>query len=360
MLKATKIADVHTHISDHDIEKNLAMLKSVSDYGIKDINIACITYHEHHQIDENIRALYCKNKFKDASVSVFGGLYYDAHLNHFGVPYLEQAKRLLDMGCDGLKFIENKPNFRSHLGFGINSKIYDDMFDMLEEKGVPLLCHINDPEEYWDEEKIKKWPIGQRLIDLGWMYTDDMYLKYQEIIDETVERLERNPKLNIIFAHFMFISGDIEFAKELVTKYPNLKFDLTPGWEMFVGFRKNYDAWREFFETYSDRIFYGTDTSRFPVNKKIHETVRYCVGGEDKEIPIPHADFETMRGFDLSKEAQENICYNNFKKFIGTPKAVDTEMLAKEAEKMIKLLTDNDPENEAIARLKTIYDDLTR
>ena len=59
---------------------------------------------------------------------------------------------------------------------------------------------------------------------------------------------------------------------------PAKKTFYTPGWEMFVGFRENYDAWRAFFETYSDRIFYGTDTAGYPIKKAIHETVRYAVG----------------------------------------------------------------------------------
>ena len=352
MLKTNQFADMHVHCLE-DLDEGLAMLRDLKDFGIKDFNILAINYHE-FPIDDNIRALFYKRMMTDANVSVFGGLYYSPYINHYGVPFLEQAQKLLDMGCDGIKLIECKPDYRKYIGFGLDSKIYDEMFDMLEEKQIPILCHINDPEEYWDENKIREWPIGKRLIELGWLYNNATFLTYEEIFNETLRRLERNPKLNITFAHFMFLSNQIDVARRLVETYPNVKFDLTPGWEMYVGFAKNYEEWREFFETYSDRIFYGTDSHSYPINRKIHETVRYAIGGEDTEIEIPHATFARMKGFDLSQEAQENICYRNYMRTIGTPKPVNTELLLAETESMIALLKNNHADGEAVKRLEKI------
>ena len=345
MLRTNQFADIHIHCRE-DIDEGLAMLRDLKNFGIQDFNILAITYNE-FAVDDNIRALFYKKMMADANVSVFGGLYYSRYINHYGVPFLEQAQKLLDMGCDGIKFIECKPDYRKYIGFGLDSKIYDEMFDMLEEKQVPIVCHINDPEEYWDENKIREWPIGERLIEFGWLYNNNTFLTHEEIFGEMIRRLEKNPKLNIIFAHFMFLSNQIEVAKKLVESYPNLKFDLTPGWEM-------YAEWRAFFETYSDRIYYGSDSHSYPINKAIHETIRYAVGGEAEEIDIPHATFARMKGFDLSKEAQENICYRNYQRTIGTPKPVNTELLLSEAQGMISLLKQNPADHEAVTRLEKI------
>ena len=358
MLKTDKIADMHIHCLS-DIDKGISMIKEMNDYGIHNMNILALTYGD-FPIDDNIRALYYKKIVTEAKISVFGGLYYSPYINHYGISFLEQAQKLLDMGCDGIKFIESKPDSRKYIGFGLNSKLYDDMFDMLEEKQIPIVCHINDPEEYWDEDMIREWPIGERLIELGWLYNNKTFLTYEEILNEMIERMDKNPNLNIIFAHFMFLSNKIEIAKELVAKYPNLKFDLTPGWEMYVGFLKNYDEWREFFEKYSNRIYYGTDTWAFPIKKEIHETVRYAIGGEEAEIDIPHATFARMKGFNLSKEAQENICYNNFIATIGEPKEVNTKLLITETEKMIDILKSNKSEHDAVSRLERMRDDLKK
>ncbi len=354
MLKTSKFADLHTHIPSSDIEESLAMFQELIDLGVKDFNIASITYLG-YSVDTNLLSLYCKEKIKEAKVSVFGGLYYSPTINHFGISFLQQAERLLEMGCDGFKFIENKPNYRKHNGFGINSKIYDDMFDMLEEKQVPLLCHVNDPEDFWHPEIIATWPNGQYILDHGWCYHTPDYLTHQEIYDEVLARLNKNPKLNIVFAHFMFISEKIEFAEKLMETYPNLKFDLTPGWEMYVGFAKNYERWHAFFEKYSHRILYGTDTHFYPMNKKIHETVRYAIGGESTEIVMPHVEHAKMRGFDLSQEAQENIAYKNYMRLIGgEPKPVNKKLMAEEAAWMMQRVQNSETEKECLARLERI------
>lgn len=356
MMRTNQFADVHIHCLP-DLDDGMAMLRELRDFGIREMNILALTLLE-YPVDDNIRALYYKKKMTDAKVSVFGGLYYHPHLNHYGVPFLKQAETLLNMGCDGMKFIEMKPEYRKYIGFGLNSKLYDEMFDMLEERQVPIVCHINDPEEYWNEEKIRQWPIGERLIEFGWLYNNDSFLTYDEIFQEMLERLDKNPKLNIVFAHFMFLSHRIDTARKLLETYPNLKFDLTPGWEMFVGFLENYDAWRELFETYSDRILYGTDTYGYPIKKAIHETVRYAVGGDAVEIPIPHATFAHMKGFDLSRAAQENICHGNYHRLIGEPKPIRTDLLLAETQNLLTVLQNNHGDADVIARLARIKSEL--
>ena len=45
MMKTSRFADIHIHCLP-DIDKGIAMLKEISDFGIKDMNILAITYHE--------------------------------------------------------------------------------------------------------------------------------------------------------------------------------------------------------------------------------------------------------------------------------------------------------------------------
>ncbi len=359
MLLTEKFADLHVHTPCPDIDKTRNMMKELSDFGVKNFNMASITFRG-YSVDDNIITLYLKETFKEAAVSVFGGLYYSPYLNYLGVPFSEQAQRLLDMGCDGLKLIEAKPTYRKAVGFGLDSKLYDDMFCMLEEKQIPLLCHALDPVEFWYEDLAKKLHNWEYIKTHDWMYDKPEFLTHSESRNEVLARLQRNPNLNIVFAHFMFLSEEIELAEELMEKYPNFKLDLTPGWEMYVGFMKNYDAWKKFFEKYSTRILYGTDTHNlsFAYSSKIHQTVRYAVAGESDEITMPHVPQVTMRGFDLSKEHQENIFYNNYQRLIGTPKKVNVDLLVEEAENMLRLVKSNDNDQECIARLERIIHEI--
>ncbi len=358
MFKAKKVADLHVHMPEQkDASATFKELQRLADYGIKDINIASITYME-YTVEDNIKALYCKEMFKDAKVSVFGGLYYSPIKNYYGESFLEQAQRLLDMGCDGIKLLENKPQYRKYIGFGLDSKLYDEMFDMLEEKQIPILCHSNDPSSFWNREEIASWPDGQWIIGNDWLYDKPEYLTYEETRAEMMRRLEKNPNLNIVFAHFMFLGGDLNFATEMFETYPNVKLDLTPGREMFIKFRDNYDGWKAFFEKYSERIFYGTDTGFYEDPIKVHESVRYAIGGSSDVINIPYVPHYQMQGFDLSQEAQDNICYNNYMKFIGTPKKVNLPLVIEEGESILKALKNNDGDAGAIQRLEDMLADM--
>ncbi len=324
MLYPDKFHDLHVHLSDTTIDENMRMLDALRSFNVNKVNIPTINYMD-CTVDENLMALYVKDKYKKAQITVFGGLYYDAINNFYRTPFLKQAEKLLELGCDGIKLIEEKPSFRRHVGFGLNAKQYDAMFDMLEEKQIPLLIHVADPDTFWDRSK-----LTPEIISYGWCYDDPSYLSYNEVYDEIFARMDRNPKLKVVFAHFMFLSNDLEKARWVLERYPNVGFDLTPGWEMYVGFSTRIDDWREFFTKYSNRIFYGTDTAGNRVDEKIHETVRSAISLGSDEIVMPHVPDAKMRCMHLDKEAQLNICQRNFDAFIGTPKPVNRPLLLSE------------------------------
>ena len=255
------LADIHVHIDTTDAKKVYELFDSLKDVGVTDLTILGLTKHG---IFQNLLALYYKNKYKKINISVFGSLHHNDIYSD--IPYEKQVELLIDMGIDGMKFLEMKPDFRKLLPEGVNSEKYDKMFTLLEEKGLPVLMHVNDPEEFWDIQK-----IAPSHIERGWFYGDGTYLSRQEIYDEVFEMLKKHPKLNVVFAHFFFISNDIKRAIEILETYPNVKFDLTPGSEMFKGFSKNTDAWHDFFEKYSDRILYGTDSNVGKIPRMLRE-----------------------------------------------------------------------------------------
>ncbi|MCM8756957.1 MAG: amidohydrolase, partial [Candidatus Omnitrophica bacterium] len=71
--------------------------------------------------------------------------------------------------------------------------------------------------------------------------------------------LMKFPKLKVIFAHFYFLSSDLERLGLLLETYPHLYLDIAPGTEMFINFSKHLDKTREFFIRYQDRILYARD-----------------------------------------------------------------------------------------------------
>jgi hypothetical protein len=189
---------------------------------------------------------------------VFAGLNHAEKLSQGRVrtPNLaEQVDGFVDMGCDGLKMIEGKPTSRQQMDVAVTDPYFADYWARVEELGIPIVWHVNDPEEFWDPERIPGW-----AKERDWGYGPDDAQK-EQLYAEVDEVLDRHPDLNIVFAHFYFLSADLDRAARFLDQHPSVCFDLTPGIEMLYNLSHDVDASREFFNRYAERIVYGTDLS---------------------------------------------------------------------------------------------------
>lgn len=329
-----RFADAHIHaqtVNDDAAIKN--MLDTISCMGVTDAILLSVSDFD---ITQNLCMLYSKMNYKKINLRVFGAV--DSLEKYItGVPYEKQAEELLDMGCDGIKMLDMKPNRRKLLKKGINDTSYDRMFDMLEERQVPVLIHAADPETFWDEN-----PDDPHAFERGWYYGDGTFPSKQQIYNEVFEMLDKHKNLSVTFAHFFFLSNFIDEAKRVMEKYPNVKFDITPGWEMFVGFSKKIDEWHDFFEQYSDRILFGTDSClswKDPKTYaiKVNELVCTAISHDKSEFVMPYFNSSIIKGLDLSEDTIEKIKYKNFAAFVGEDtKPVNTDKFYAAAEEMLK------------------------
>jgi hypothetical protein len=65
--------------------------------------------------------------------------------------------------------------------------------------------------------------------------------------------------LKVIFAHFFFLSNQLDRLAGYLDEFPFMHIDLTPGIEMYHHFAKRPQVTRDFFLKYQDRILFGTD-----------------------------------------------------------------------------------------------------
>lgn len=238
----------------------------------------------------------------------------------------KQAERLISMGFDGIKLIESKPDAQKKLGMPLNSDFYRSFFDFIEAADVPVLWHVADPPEFWDEAKAPAFAAAHH-----WIY-DDSFSSWKKLNEEVLSVLTDHPKLRVVFAHFFFRSGDIEDAERILERFPNVSFDLTPGIEMYENFTKDYAAWRTFFLKYSDRILLGTDAD---------EEADFLMDNHVKPEDTPALILRFLEtdeafsfwgrkvhGLNLPSDVVDKIAAGNFEKMTGTsPKAVNHEML---------------------------------
>lgn len=262
--------------------------------------------------------------------------------------YLTQLKNGLEMGFEGLKILECHPSLELELDFRMNDTRFDAMFQYAEDNGIPILMHVADPEESWDINTINEYALTH-----GRFYGAEGRRQKEEYYREIDDILQRHPKLKVIFAHFYFLSADIDRATVLFEKYPNVCFDLTPGKEMYENFGKDLGKTRAFFERFADRLYYGTDvndTSAINYHSSLYTLVSTAL--ESKE-PFEWRDY-TCAGLGLSDETKEKIMSGNFIKLLGeTPKPLNYEAVRREITRLESIsdsFGDKDIEQLAVAK----------
>ena len=321
------ICDVHYHPHERNsLEDTIKYYEKSLDYfGVSKFAVQCLPSY---CTINNYEGLYLKTVFPNAYVNV--GLLH--HFDDRDTPeyYEQQAKTLYEMGCDGFKMLEGKPDYHKELGRPLDHPSFDKFYGFIEEKGLPLLLHYGDPREFWDIEKIPKW-----ALERGWLY-DQSFTHFDEGQKEIERVLEKFPKLHLVLAHFFFVSDDYDYAVNLLEKWENVCLDITPGMEMFFNFDKD-SRWRDFFIKYADRIVYGTDTYNWkPDGRTYEDQYGHAVNMiraflERKE---PYVDAWSGRTFEhpfnLPDEVLDKIYCENFARLYGEkPRELNKKLLKK-------------------------------
>jgi predicted TIM-barrel fold metal-dependent hydrolase len=273
---------------------------------------------------------------------VFAGLNHAARLSEGKVkaPALaEQAQAFAAMGCDGIKMIEGKPTSRQRMDVPVTDPYFADYWARAEELALPIVWHVNDPEEFWDPEKIPGW-AKQR----NWGYGPEDVQK-EELYAEVDEILQRHPKLNVIFAHFYFLSADLPRAARFLEAHPNVCFDLAPGVEMLYNISRDPEAGWEFFLRFADRIVFATDLwssiGNEPGVYRAGITFRWLESEDEFRVP-DGADYllgppedGVIRGMALPDEVLTRLYGGNLRRLTGAaPKPLNVPLAIEECRRL--------------------------
>jgi hypothetical protein len=297
-------------------------------------------------------------------VFVFGGLdvsIYFRDPQHVGAQFAGFIDLLAACGCDGIKMIEGKPDMRKMLPIPpFDGASFRPYWEKLEQCQMPLLMHVNDPEEFWDARRVPDW-ARQR----GWYYGDGSYIDNEAQYTQLFNVLARNPRLKVIFAHFFFLSAQLPRLADLLERYPNVCIDLTPGIEMYANFSAAIDAARDFFIKYQDRILFGTDIGarallvdpsdgiQFSESQERVFLVRNFLENAGEFQLNPEKGFlfgrskVPFRGLGLPAAVLEKIYFRNFERVVApTPRPLNPALIVEmcnQIEKAIELQGSSQP-----------------
>lgn len=337
--RMTHIVDGHVHMGSVSQEDSLLAIREAA--GIE--RMALVSIQNPEAGSGLAQSLYMKARHPDL-------FYVMAGLNHAGqlsggqvqgTPLVEQLDEYVRIGCDGIKMIEGKPTARQRMNVPLTDPYYADYWAHVEELGLPIVFHVNDPEEFWDPARIPGWAKAR-----NWGYGPEDVQK-EQLYTEVDAVLAHHPKLRIIFAHFYFLSADLPRAVRFLEEHPTVCFDLTPGVEMLYNLSRNVEASRAFFADFSDRIVYGTDLfSSQPVDEgrlRAGLVFRWLESEDTFRVP-EGADFllgppedGIIHGMSLPDDVLRAIYGGNWQRMVGSaPRALDV----KQAIEMCQRLAD--------------------
>lgn len=249
--------------------------------------------------------------------------------DRLGALQADYIRRMRELGLDGVKLLEGKPQMRKSLPIpDFDDACWEPFWDYLEKEQIPVMFHVNDPEKFWSGD-VSPWLVRQ-----GWAY-DESFINNEEQYSQVLTVLQRHPGLRIVFAHFFFMSAQLDRLSEILDRYESVMVDLTPGIEMYENFSSDIEKAGDFFERYHDRICYGTDiggrciltNEGQPFNEKEclrrPEIVRYFLEGTEERMIKADGDFLidrepfVMRPLGLPPERLEEIYSLNIRRQIG-------------------------------------------
>jgi len=340
------IIDSHVHFDDI-----LSIKKTRSFFDNCGIDKLCIVSIPDAKMGNSNPQALCFKMMYPSETYIMGSLYY-AHIERYCLKdrkkrLKEQLIKMIETGFDGVKILETKPNLFKRMPFKIDDPEYEDFFEIVQKKQFPVVWHVVDPPEFWDRRKIH--PIA---LKRGWGYFSKGFPSYEEIRQRVNRVLSNFPHLKIIFAHFYFLSQDLEIASEVLEKYESVNFDIAPGAEMFVNFSKNPEKTRDFFIRYQDRIVFGTDAfiskkfSSKATASKIKFMKRFLETEDNFRMPVGDMNFlsqpgSVIRGIRLPAPVLQKIYRRNFERIVGKkPARIDKKLAMDGCKKIADELKD--------------------
>lgn len=323
-----KKIDGHIHFAeDLGVERLNAVIEELQLEGVA---LQCIPKGGRRATEEDAFAF---QKQAKVPVWIFGGINRRIYERENGLEeaLANEIERILKMGCVGIKMLEGKPDVRKNVPVpDFHLPVWEKYWSIAEKKQIPIVMHVNDPEEFWDPEKVSEY-----AKKVGWFY-DETYINNEAQYAQMEEVLLRHPGLRILFPHFFFLSKQIPRLSRWMERFPNLRIDVTPGIELYYNLSERSDEAKAFFEKYQDRICYGTDIGARSVILQKNAPLSYeesrarnalitqFLENENDYIQevdgyyVREGEPRLMHGLGLPEQVLEKIYRRNFLEFICT------------------------------------------
>ncbi len=233
----------------------------------------------------------------------------------------KQILGFAEAGADGVKLGDGEAGENVNL----DDPIYDGIFSALEKTDLPALFHVGAapyiPAQRFFQKN--KFPVARPpwLVYTG-KQDDDREATSRISRERLAQRhqqiknlLSRHPDARVTFAHFFFKADDLDSMAAFLDHYPNTRIDITPCSDLYYHLSQNPNRSREFFETYSDRLIFGTDNEMELDPVLQIALVRQFLETDESFFCVKYG-FDITGIAPLQKETLEKIYRSNFRKMV--------------------------------------------
>jgi len=173
---------------------------------------------------------------------------------------VEQIRRAHTLGViSGLKFFKDFGlRYRNADGtlLAIDDPRWGPIWAVCGELRLPIIMHTADPGAFFEPIT----PANERFFELNvhpnWSFSGAGFPSRKSLHEARNRVIAQNPQTTFIAAHFGNDGENLEELSQWMTMYPNLVIEFASRINELG--RQPYSS-RQFFETYQDRILFGTD-----------------------------------------------------------------------------------------------------
>ncbi len=347
MYTKRKLFDCHVHhLLPNRMSENLSSFRREFDLmGVeKEVFLSVPTDHDKKggfTVDktQNIKALFLKDAFAPNAYAFAGLLHKQSYSSEEEASeyFLAQAKEFWAMGYDGIKMLEGYPQLREAIPFELCSPVYDAFYAFLEENGIPVTMHVANPAYFWNAGE-----VNTSIRSMG-RFCGEKCPSKRQLHDEVEGILKKHPKLHLTLAHYGFLVDDYAAAEHYLKDYEFTMLDTTPAYSQYLIMLEDWDRWEKFFQQFSDRIKYGTDTyANSPASYETEEqwlkiaTSRPYLVRQFFETSEPFVyEGKDFRGVQMSEDILEKIYYKNAEREYGAPREINFSAMREELNRLL-------------------------
>jgi predicted TIM-barrel fold metal-dependent hydrolase len=235
----------------------------------------------------------------------------------------KQLEENVARGASGLKLWLGKPD---HHWMSLHDPRIGAVYEKAAELEVPVLIHVGDPKEYWEEITPDSFWYAILGENPQWSFRNKPVASREQLFEEQRVMLQMYPDTTFICPHMGGHAENLPYLGELLDQFPNLQVDTT-AYEPVLG--QNPESARAFFVKYQDRIMVGTDNGwkaeGMETFRKRMKAVRlfYETGMEQTELGefLPRRPGYTIRGIHLPAPVLHKIYRRNVLKLVPSLQA---------------------------------------